>query len=114
MALQETKWQGEGCLPTGNMTLFYGGVTSNKHKNGVGFLVNNSFIPGIKQFKAINDRIWNIWINMDHMDMIMICAYTPTESGDEETKDTFYEELEQIYDTMLDHCIKLVLGDMNA
>ncbi|VVC27148.1 Endonuclease/exonuclease/phosphatase,Reverse transcriptase domain [Cinara cedri] len=114
VALQEMRWQGEGCLPTGNMTLFFGGITSNKHENGVGFLVHNSLIPWIKQFRAINDRICYIRINMNHRDMVMICAYAPTESGNEETKDAFYEELEQVYDALPGHCIKLLLGDMNA
>lgn len=92
------------------MTLFYGGVTTNRHENSVGFLVHNSLIPWVKQFKAINDRICYIRINMNHRDMIMICAYAPTESGNEEAKDTFYEELEQVYDAMTGHCIKLLLG----
>ncbi|CAH1721690.1 unnamed protein product [Aphis gossypii] len=96
------------------MTLFYGGVTTNRHENGVGFLVHNSLIPWVKQFKAINDRICYIRINMNHRDMIIICAYAPTESGNKEVKDAFYEELEQVYDTIPSHCIKVLLGDMNA
>lgn len=96
------------------MTLFYGGVTTNRYENGVGFLVHNSLIPWVKQFKAIYDRICYIRINMNHRDMIMICAYTPTESGNEEAKDVFYEELEQLYNDMPSYCIKLLLGDMYA
>uniref|UniRef100_A0A2S2QG34 Craniofacial development protein 2 n=1 Tax=Sipha flava TaxID=143950 RepID=A0A2S2QG34_9HEMI len=96
------------------MTLSYGDVTTNRHENGVGFLVYNSLIPWVKQFKAINDRIYYIRINMNHRDLIMICAYALTESGNEEVKDDFYEELEQVYDAMSGHCIKLLLGDMNA
>jgi hypothetical protein len=51
---------------------------------------------------------------MNHRDMVMICAYAPIESGNEEAKDTFYEELEQVYDALSGHYIKLLLGDMNA
>jgi len=98
VALREMRWQGEGCLSTGNMTLFYGGLTTSKQENGVIFLVHNSLIPWIKQFKAINDRICYIRINMNHRVMVIICAYVPTKSGNEEAKDTFYEELEQVYD----------------
>jgi len=70
----------------------------------VGFL-DNSLIPRIKQFKAINNQICYIWININQRDMIIICAYATTESGNEETKDAFYNELEQIYDGMPGHCI---------
>lgn len=45
----------------------------------------------------------------NHRHMIMICTYASTESDNEETKDAFYEELEQIYYAMLSHCIKIVL-----
>ncbi|KAF0764924.1 Uncharacterized protein FWK35_00004994, partial [Aphis craccivora] len=40
-------------LPTESMTLLYGGITINKHANGVGSLVHNSLRPCIKQCKAI-------------------------------------------------------------
>lgn len=49
---------------------------------------------------------------MNNRDMVMICAYAPTESGNWEAKDAFYEELERVpYYALPGHCIKLLLGD---
>lgn len=48
-------------------------------------------------------------IYMNYRDMIIICSYAPTELGNEETKDVFYKELEQPYDTLPDHCVKSLL-----
>lgn len=53
-------------------------------ENGLGFLVRYSLMQRIKQFKAINDQICYISINMNHRDMIMICAYATIESGSKE------------------------------
>lgn len=44
----------------------------------------------------------------------MICEYTPNKSENEEAKDTFYDELEQVYNVLPGYCIKLLLGNMNA
>jgi len=44
VTLQKTRWQGEGCIPAGNITLFYVGITTNEHANGVGILVHDSLI----------------------------------------------------------------------
>jgi len=44
----------------------------------------------------------------------MINCHAPTEENEEEVKNTFYEDLEQVYNTLPRHSVKLVIGDMNA
>ena len=43
----------------------------------------------------------------------LICVHAPTET-EEEVKDRFYEELENVYDGAAGHDVKMILGDMNA
>lgn len=114
VALQETRLPGEGCITTGNSSLIYGGITNNKHENGVGFLVNKKLIPWVKKFRAINDRICYIQINMKHRNLAVICTYAPTENSHEETKDTFYEQLEHTCDSIPRYYTKIIVGDLNA
>jgi hypothetical protein len=40
-------------------------------------------------------------------------VHAPTEDEDD-IKDNFYEELEQVFDQFLGHCMKILLGDSNA
>lgn len=44
VASHKKRWQGKGYIPTSNMPLLYGGITTNKHKNSMGFLVHISLI----------------------------------------------------------------------
>ena len=44
----------------------------------------------------------------------LICVHAPTEGTEEEVKDRFYEELENVYDGAAGHDVKMTLGDMNA
>jgi len=66
VALQQTKWLGKGGLGTGNMSFMYGGIINNKHENEVGFVVHRKLVQWIKEFRAINNRICYIWINMEY------------------------------------------------
>jgi len=74
VALQVTRWPGEECI-TRNMSSMYGGITNNKNENGVEFLVHRKRIPWIKKFRAINDRICYIQIDMKHNRIVVICTH---------------------------------------
>lgn len=53
--------------------------------------------------------------NRSHFAKIIINAYTPTGEKEENTKNEFYDELEQILDmTTLNSCMKIFIGDFNA
>jgi hypothetical protein len=41
-------------------------------------------------------------------------VHIPTEDKDDDTKDSFYEELEQVFDQFPRYHIKILLGDFNA
>lgn len=51
---------------------------------------------------------------MNHHDLLIICTYAPTETTDEEIKNIFYDSLENTYDSLPNHCVKLIMGDLNA
>jgi len=96
------------------MVFIYKGNENNKHENGVGFLIHKSIIPQVKQFIIVNERICSIRINMKHQDLVIIYTYAPTETADEEVKNIFYDSLENTYDSLPNHCIKIIMGDLNA
>jgi len=113
VALQEVRWLGEGDMRTNGMTIFYSGSSIGKHENGVGFLVNDQLLPCVKKFTPVNDRICHIRIAGKQYD-ILISVYSPTETGEEDLKDMFYDELERVYNGLSGHCLKIILGDFNS
>lgn len=114
VALQEIRWLGNGNVQAENATVFYSGTNSNRHEKGVGIVVNNTILPCIKKFEAVNERICYIHIAGHKFDLILINCYAPTEEKDEEEKSAFYEEVERIFDSLPRYCIKVTVGDFNA
>jgi len=114
VALQEVRWPGEGDVILNEMTLFYSGTSNGKNEHGVGFLVNYQLLPSIKKFTTVNERICHIRVAGKQYDTILICVYSLTKTGEEDLKDIFYDELERVYNDLSGHCVKIILGDLNA
>jgi exonuclease III len=47
-------------------------------------------------------------------DIIVLNVYAPTEDKDDDIKESFYEELEQVFDQFPRYHMKILLGDFNA
>ena len=46
--------------------------------------------------------------------IILVNVHAPSEEKSEESKDSFYEELEQVFDHFPNYHMKMLLGDFNA
>jgi len=114
VALQEIRWPGNGSFKHKETTIFYSGCKDNKHAFGVGIMINNRLLENFKRFGAINERICYIRLKIKEQLVIIFSCHAPTEEKDGETKDIFYDELEQVYKDTPRHAIKIILGDMNA
>jgi exonuclease III len=49
------------------------------------------------------------WCNI-----IVLNVHAPTEEKSDDSKDSFYEELEQVFDGFAQYHMKILLGDFNA
>ena len=49
------------------------------------------------------------WCNI-----IVLNVHAPSEEKSDESKDSFYEELEQVFDYLPKYHMKILLGDFNA
>lgn len=106
LALQEIRWPNEGSMKKEDKTIFYSGRKDGRHENGLGFIVSNDTLPQVKEFMAVNDRLW---IANRIFDIIIINAYVPTEEKKENlNKNEFYDDLENILDTTTNSCIKIL------
>ena len=80
----------------GNSTIYYSGHPS-QHIYGVGFVVKNTLLNAVLQFKPINDRIWVLRLKGKFYNTTIINAYAPTDGADEDRKEEFYGELDRIF-----------------
>lgn len=111
-ALQEIRWKSSDTLKTKDYTIFY----SNKDKNtlGTGFAVSHKIIDKVIGFRPENERLCSMRIRGKMFNITFINAHAPTEDSEECDKDSFYENLEKLYDHAPRHDVKIVLGDFNA
>jgi exonuclease III len=114
VALQEVRWPRSGNIRSGNHTIFYSGSEDGKYEYGVGLLIDNSMITNMKEFTAINDRLCYICIKGQIWDIILMNCYAPTEDKNNDIKSAYYEELENIYDTLPRNTVKIIIEDFNA
>ncbi|KAF0682285.1 craniofacial development protein 2-like, partial [Aphis craccivora] len=109
LALQEVRWPGEGNIKKDDKTIFYSGNRNGKYENGVGFAVSEPILTHVKTFQAINERICYIRLTGHIFDIVIINCYAPTEEKGEDIKESFYS-----MGLILNYCVKIVLGDLNA
>jgi len=114
LCLQEVRWPGEGIIKKNDKTIFYSGNRNGKCENGVGFVINETTLPHVKTFQALSERICYIRVTGHIFDIVIINCYAPTEEKGEDIKESFYEELDRVWDVIPNSCVKIVLGDFNA
>jgi len=81
---------------------------------GRGFTVNKRIKHLITDFKAKTPRICKICVRGLFLNSSLICVHAPIEEGDDDEKDNFYEDLDQIYEECPQRDIKIIIGDRNA
>jgi len=112
-ALQEIRWTNTGTMNINETIMFYGSCTDQRQL-GTGFALHNDIVPLVKEFKDINPRISMLTIDAQWFNVSFIIVHIPTEDNSQEEKETFYEDLESVLDSIPSNRIQIVLGDLNA
>lgn len=114
VALQEVRWPGFRHLKSDNMTVFYSGNDNGRHEYGMGFIVKESLLKLVKKFETVDDRLCYLIIHGKPFNIALINCYVPTKTADNDYKDSFYDNLERVYDLIPRNCIRILVGDQNA
>jgi hypothetical protein len=68
----------------------------------------------VKRVEFISDRMSYKILRGRWCHILLLNVYAPTEDKTDDVKDSFYEELEHLFDKFLKYHMKILLGDFNA
>ena len=120
-ALSETRFSGEGSVVEGDnrrgYTIFWRGYPTGQPRiHGVGLAIKNSLLKNITEEPTYtSERLMTLRMPLvkgEHA--LIICAYAPTLSAEEDLKDQFYSDLSTILRGANRRDKILLLGDFNA
>jgi hypothetical protein len=111
MGVKEVRWDKGGTELAGDYTLFYGNGNADHHL-GTGFFVHKRIISAVKKVEFVSDRM-SYTSRGRWCDIIVLNVHVPTEDKRDDIKDSFYEELEGVFDQFPKYYMKILLGDFN-
>jgi exonuclease III len=68
----------------------------------------------VKSIEFVSDRLSYIVLKCHWLHILVVNVHAPSEEKSEELKDSFYEELEEMFDQFPKYYMKILLGDVNA
>jgi len=112
VGVQEVRWEKGRTVRAGDYDFFYGKGNEN-HQLGTGFFVHRRTVSTVKRVEFVSNRLSYIVLGGRWHNTIVVNVYAPSEEKSDESKDSFYEELEQVFDHFPKYHMKILLGDFN-
>ncbi|KAG5615096.1 hypothetical protein H5410_014920, partial [Solanum commersonii] len=110
--VQETRWVGAKARVVDWFKLWYLG--GSRDRNGVGILVDGDLREQVVEVRRINDRLMMVKLVIGGCTLSVISAYAPQVGLDEEAKNLFYEDLDEVV-RGIPNTKKIVIGgDFNG
>jgi len=78
------------------------------------FFCNDRIVSAVKRVEFASDRMPYIVLRGHWCNIITWNVHAQSEEKSDDSRDNFYEELEQVFDHFPKYYVKIMLGDLNA
>jgi hypothetical protein len=78
------------------------------------FFVNRGIVSAARRVMFVSDSVSYIVLRDQWCNIIVLNAHAPTEEKSDDSKHSFYEELEQVFDHLPKYHTKILLRDFDA
>ena len=115
MGISETHWIGQGRVHLSEGTeILPSGRDDDIHREGVAIMMTEEAARSLMDWTPVNERIIKARFYSKYIKLTLIHTYAPTEIASEQVKDDFYTVLQEVIDSVHQHDILIITGDMNA
>jgi exonuclease III len=76
--------------------------------------MHKRIISAVKRVEFVSDRVLYIILRGRWCHIVVLNVRAPTEDKTDYVRDSFYEELERVFDKLPKYHMKILLGDFNA
>jgi hypothetical protein len=96
----------------GDNIFFYGKGNENQSL-GTCFLMHDRIVSAVKKAEFFCDRMSHIVLRGRYCNTIVLNVHAPNKEISDDSKDIFYDELEQVFYHFPKYHTKILLGDFN-
>ena len=113
LCIQETKWKGSKARKLGGgCKLYYHGVDGRR--SGVGIILNAKLTEKVVTVERVSDWVISMKLEIEGILLNIISAYAPQTGGEEEEKEDFWTDLDEVTNRIKEEESLVIGADLNG